>query len=96
LARATGRATDEYLRLYALEGFLARLAVSPRRHDLVVKGGALLAAYDVRRPTADVDLAAISLSNGAEIMKETVVAITAIRPRAGTVSSSTPAMRRPR
>lgn len=39
LARAAGRATDEYLRLYALEGFLARLAVSPRRRDLVVKRG---------------------------------------------------------
>lgn len=80
LARAAGRATDEYLRLYALEGFLARLAASPRRHDLVLKGGALLIAYRVRRPTADVDLAAIALGNGVEILKEMVVAITAMRP----------------
>lgn len=80
LARAAGRATDEYLRLYALEGFLARLAASPRCHDFVLKGGALLTAYEVRRPTADVDLAAIALGNGVEILKEMVVAITAMRP----------------
>ncbi|MGI8677461.1 MAG: hypothetical protein ACR2LX_01990 [Jatrophihabitans sp.] len=31
LAKADRRPTDEYLRLYALEGFLARLAASPHR-----------------------------------------------------------------
>jgi hypothetical protein len=49
--------------LYALEGLVARLAASPRSTDLVVKGGVLLAAYDLRRPTADLDLSGLSLSN---------------------------------
>jgi hypothetical protein len=63
LARADGRATDEYLRLYALEGFLARLASSVYREAFVVKGGVLPAAFGARRPTADIDLAAIATSN---------------------------------
>lgn len=57
-ARGAGRATDEYLRLFVLEGFLARLAGSEYRERFVLKGGVLLAAYAVRRPTADVDIAA--------------------------------------
>jgi hypothetical protein len=55
-ARVEGRATDELLALYALEGFLDRLNSSPRAPDLVLKGGVLLAAYDTRRPTRDIDL----------------------------------------
>lgn len=42
--------------LYALEGFLARLSLSTRRDDLILKGGVLLAAFGARRPTRDVDL----------------------------------------
>jgi len=57
IARAEGHLTDEYLRLYVLEGFLARLAASTHDDTLVVKGGVLLAAYAIRRPTADVDIA---------------------------------------
>ena len=47
------RTTAEYLRLYALEGFLLRLANSSHRNRFVLKGGVLLAAYELRRPTAD-------------------------------------------
>ena len=43
-ANSAGRATAEYLRLYALEGFLLRLAASPYRDRFVLKGGVLLAA----------------------------------------------------
>ena len=50
LARRQGRPTDELHQLYALEGFLARMANSPHANRLVLKGGALLAAYDTRRP----------------------------------------------
>lgn len=60
LARSTGRPTDELLQLYALEGFLDRLSVSAHREHLVLKGGVLLAAFDVRRPTRDIDFAATS------------------------------------
>ena len=55
-ALSAGRTTAEYLRLYALEGFLLRLANSSHRNRFVLKGGVLLAAYELRRPTADVDL----------------------------------------
>lgn len=65
-ARAEGRATDELLQLFALEVFLDRLSTSPAAEDLVLKGGVLLAAYDMRRPTRDVDLSARNLSNSVE------------------------------
>ncbi len=42
LARTQKRPTDELFRLYALEGFLARLAASPHVSRLVLKGGVLL------------------------------------------------------
>jgi hypothetical protein len=66
VARRTNRPTDELHQLYALEAFLARLAASPNRDRLVLKGGVLLAAYDARRPTRDVDLQAQRLPNGLE------------------------------
>ncbi len=50
IAKKSGRANDEYLRLYALEGFLLRLAASTSSQDFVLKGGVLLAAYQLRRP----------------------------------------------
>jgi hypothetical protein len=62
-ARREKRPTDELLTLYALEGFLARLSASPHRDALVLKGGVLLAAFDARRPTRDVDLQARALAN---------------------------------
>ncbi|MFY1703379.1 nucleotidyl transferase AbiEii/AbiGii toxin family protein [Micromonospora sp. WMMA1923] len=66
LARRTGRPTDELHQIYALEGFLARLAQSPYADKLVLKGGVLLAAYAARRPTRDVDLQGRWISNDAE------------------------------
>jgi predicted nucleotidyltransferase component of viral defense system len=54
-ARADGRATDEYLRLYALEAFLARLSASQHRDKLVLKGGASQlwrAAFDGYHPVS--------------------------------------------
>lgn len=58
LARRTGRPTGELLHLYALEGFLDRLSRSQHAEALVLKGGMLLAVWDARRPTRDIDLAA--------------------------------------
>ncbi|WP_158882237.1 nucleotidyl transferase AbiEii/AbiGii toxin family protein [Amycolatopsis anabasis] len=63
LARKGKRPTDELHQLYALEGFLARLAESAYADRLVLKGGVLLAAFDMRRPTRDVDLEARRVSN---------------------------------
>ena len=53
------------LQLYALEGFLERLANSPHASRWVLKGGVLLAAYDVRRPTRDIDLQGRRISGAA-------------------------------
>lgn len=63
LARMEGRDPAEFLTLYALEGFLTRLAASEHAADFVLKGGVLMAAFASRRPTRDIDLAAIGISN---------------------------------
>ncbi len=75
IAKTAGRASEEYLRLYALEGFLLRLAVSANSEDFVLKGGALLAAYQLRRPTADIDFAALNTSNDVETIKAMVIGV---------------------
>ena len=66
LARNTGQNTQELLTLYVLEGFLSRVAESPHREMLVLKGGVLLAALDARRPTRDIDFAGVDLNNDEE------------------------------
>lgn len=63
LARRSNRPTDELHQIYALEGFLARLVESAYADRLILKGGVLLAALDVRRPTRDVDFQGQHLSN---------------------------------
>lgn len=65
-ARREGRPTDELIVLYVLERFLFRLARSHHRSRLVLKGGMLLAVFEERRPTADVDLLARSAENDVE------------------------------
>jgi predicted nucleotidyltransferase component of viral defense system len=67
-ARRTGRPTDELIQLYALEGFLDRLTKSQYAENFVLKGGVLLAALDVRRPTRDIDFAARNLANDTTLM----------------------------
>ena len=75
IAKKSGRANDEYLRLYALEGFLLRLAASASSQDFVLKGGALLAAYQLRRPTADIDFAALKMSNDVGAIKSMIITV---------------------
>lgn len=77
-ARVLGRNTDEVLQLYVLEGFLVRLAASDMRDQFVLKGGVLLAALDARRPTRDVDLAGLDMSNDASSVLRTVREIIAV------------------
>lgn len=76
-ARAAGRTTAEYLRLYALEGFLLRLSHSQHRNRFVLKGGVLLAAYEMRRPTADIDLTAVHTRNEVGEVRQLVVDVAA-------------------
>ncbi len=74
-ANADGRPVDEYLTLYALEGFLDRLSRSRHRDRFVLKGGVLLAAFDERRATRDVDLAGLQLDNAIETVTKAIIEI---------------------
>lgn len=73
LARSQDRPAGELMLLYALEGFLARLATSEHRDVFVLKEGMLLAALDTRRPTRDIDVQALDFPN------ETRQAVAAVR-----------------
>lgn len=78
LARATGSDVQELLTLYALEGLVARVAASQYREDFVLKGGLLLAAFSLRRPTKDVDLQATGMANDVDDVLERVREVAAI------------------
>lgn len=58
--------TEEYLIRHALESFLDRLNRTHHARDFVLKGGILLGAHGVRRPTKDADSNAV----GAEVSPE--------------------------
>jgi hypothetical protein len=79
-ARRSGRPTQELLQFYVLEGFLARLAVSKEKHRFVLKGGVLLAAFDSRRPTKDVDLAALDVANDTATVLDLVRRVLVVAP----------------
>jgi Nucleotidyl transferase AbiEii toxin, Type IV TA system len=78
LARSTGGNVQELLTLYALEGLLARVAESRHREDFVLKGGVLLAAFSLRRPTKDIDLQATGIANDPTTVLTRVTDIAAI------------------
>lgn len=78
LARRQGRNTAEYFTLYALEGFLARLAVSESAAGFVLKGGVLMAAFADRRPTRDIDFAARGFINDIPEVEQRVRSILAV------------------
>lgn len=78
LARSQKRATVELLQLYVLEGFLRRIVRSRHDERLVLKGGLLLAAFDLRRATRDVDLLALRTDNDPEIVGRLVVDVASV------------------
>ncbi|MGH2789315.1 MAG: nucleotidyl transferase AbiEii/AbiGii toxin family protein [Actinomycetota bacterium] len=84
-ARQEGRPTDELLVLYILERFLFRLSQSEHRDRLLLKGGMLLAAFDERRPTADVDLLARMVANDVDVIVALVRDVLAIEVDDGVV-----------
>jgi hypothetical protein len=88
LARRQGRATDELHQLYALEGFLSRLVVSDYADRFALKGGVLLAAFENRRPTRDVDLFARGLPNAPAEILTYIRAIAAISVDDGLILDS--------
>lgn len=78
LARQQGRPTDELLTLYALERVLDRLTRTRYRDDLVLKGGVLLAAYRLRRPTRDIDVQLLDAALDRQHLTAVVTAISAV------------------
>lgn len=74
-ANARGRAFGEIVTLYALERFLARLTQTRYRDDFVLKGGVLLAAYGLRRPTRDIDAQLVDQDLDAEFLLDVVRAV---------------------
>jgi len=78
LARDLGRPTDELLTLYVMEGFIARASESVYTGQLVLKGGMLMSTFAERRPTRDIDLQALGISNDTESLKEVTVQIASI------------------
>jgi predicted nucleotidyltransferase component of viral defense system len=85
LARAQQRASAELFQLYVLESFLRRLVHSAHRERLVLKGGVLLAAFDLRRATRDVDLLALRTENEPEAVRRLIVDIASIHLDDGVV-----------
>jgi hypothetical protein len=84
-AKAGGKSTDELLQLHALEAFVERLVLSGRARDFVLKGGVLLSAYDVRRPTRDVDLSSRTLPNTPTQLEAVIAEIAALKLNDGWV-----------
>lgn len=85
LARQTGTDVQQLMTLYALEGLLTRIALSEYHEDFVLKGGVLLAAFAVRRPTKDIDVQATRLGDNPDEVAERVRAIAALQVADGLV-----------
>jgi hypothetical protein len=81
----TGAPTQQYLIRHALESFLNRLTRTAHAGDFVTKGGILLAAYGVRRPTRDVDANAVGADVAAEHLISVVRDIAAVSVDDGVV-----------
>ena len=84
-ARQTGTDVQQLMTLYALEGLLTRIALSEYHEDFVLKGGVLLAAFAVRRPTKDIDVQATRLGDNPDEVAERVRAIAALQVADGLV-----------
>src|ERR1700678_303458 len=78
LARRTGRATAELHQYYLLECFLDRLTRSTYSGQFVLKGGVLLAAFNSRRPTRDVDLCGTQIAADPLAIRQVITQVAAI------------------
>ena len=73
-----GGNTGALLVVYAVEGFLRRLAASPYAANMTLKGGMLMAATSARRMTKDADLATVGVANEEAGIATVVRAIIAV------------------
>jgi hypothetical protein len=70
--------TQEYLTRHVLESFLDRLTHTRHADNFILKGGILLAAYGVRRPTKDADANAVNVDVTANHLAKVVRDIAAV------------------
>ncbi len=77
-ARAEGLGTQELLIWYVHERFLYRLSRSNYRDRLILKGGMLLAAFEARRATQDIDLLGRQIANDVSAIAAMITAIARI------------------
>ncbi len=75
LGRDRRRPGDEMITLYGLERVLGRLAETQYVNDFSLKGGVLLAAFRLRRPTRDIDMQALDFPSDAAHMRDVLQAI---------------------
>lgn len=75
-----GGNTQPILVVYAVESFLRRLAISDYADRMVLKGGMLMAANNIRRMTRDADLSTHGLPNDGQRVREAVTRICALEP----------------
>lgn len=68
--RGTAAPTQEYLTRHVLESFLDRLTRTPHAEAFILKGGILLAAYGVRRPTKDADANAVNVDHLTQVVRD--------------------------
>lgn len=66
--------------VYAVESFLRRLAMSDHAHQMVLKGGMLMAVSHIRRMTKDADLSTHGMANDEEHVRNVVARICALEP----------------
>jgi nucleotidyltransferase AbiEii toxin of type IV toxin-antitoxin system len=80
LARSDyGGNTNALLVVYAVEGFLRRLAASPYADKMTLKGGMLMAAMSARRITKDADLSTVGVGNDEAVVGAVVAEIVATK-----------------
>ncbi|WP_051223779.1 nucleotidyl transferase AbiEii/AbiGii toxin family protein [Conexibacter woesei] len=72
--------TQPLLVVYAIESFLRRLAISDYAGRMVLKGGMLMAANEIRRMTKDADLSTHGVGNGEDDLREVVSGICVLEP----------------
>jgi hypothetical protein len=80
-ARGTGSAppTQEHLTRYGLEGFLDRLTRTSHTEHFVLKGGLLIAVYNARRATRDIDSEAVGVAVTPGYIEQVVRDLAAVR-----------------
>jgi hypothetical protein len=75
-----GSNTQQLLVVYAVESFLRRLSISYYAHQMILKGGMLMAASRIRQMTKDADLSTHGIAGDEERVGEIVAQICALTP----------------